>query len=83
VLYIEKFEGKEVSTYNMKVMQRHVDTSQFAFCDNGSKSEIEREDIWRNFFFGGTAFILTLKYCGINFLREILCRLRKSVLYGH
>jgi hypothetical protein len=87
VLYTEKVKGNEVSTYNVKVMQRHVDTSQFAFCDNDSKREIEIEGIvaklLRPNFFGGTAFTLTLKYCDINFLRKKFCRPRKSVLYGH
>jgi hypothetical protein len=65
-------------------MGRHGETSQLAFSDKGSMSEIEREDnvanLPRPFYSGGTALTTTLKYCSVNLLRKGLCRQRNSVL---
>jgi hypothetical protein len=65
-------------------MRRRGETSQFAFCDNDNKNEIEKEDIvakpLRPISVGGTPRTTALKCCGINFLRKELCRQRKSVL---
>jgi hypothetical protein len=65
LLYAWKFERKEVSTYNVKVIRRHGETSQFASCDNNNKNEIEIENIvaklLRPVSVGGTPRITTLK----------------------
>jgi hypothetical protein len=64
VLYVGHAEGKEAFIYKMKVMWRHGETLQLAFCDKDNISEIEREDnvvkLPRAISPGGTARTTTL-----------------------
>ena len=84
VLYAGQFEEKEAFTYKVKVMRRHGETSQFAFCEKDNISETEWEGIvaklQRPISSGGIPRTTTLKHCSINFLRKKLCTRRMSVL---